>query len=48
MFLLVRRCAEHMMMTQLPRLKAKVTGQDQRIYPLILNPLIDFHDTLLI
>ena len=30
MFLLVRRCAEHM--TQLPRLK--VTGQGQRIYPL--------------
>ena len=32
MFLLVRRCAEHM--TQLPRLK--VTGQGQMIYPWIL------------
>ena len=35
MFLSVRWCAEHM--TQLPRLK--VTGQGQRIYPLILCPL---------
>ena len=32
MFLLLRRCAEHM--TQLPRLKVKVTGQGHVILPL--------------
>ena len=31
MFLLVRGCADYM--TQLPRLKVKVTGQVQTIYP---------------
>ena len=33
MFLFVRQCAEHP--TQLPKLKGKVTGQCQRIYPWI-------------
>ena len=37
MFLPVRRCAEHM--TQLPKLKVKVVGQGQRIYPSILGRL---------
>ena len=33
MFLSMRKCAE--LMTKLPRLKAKVTGQGHVIYPLI-------------